>query len=75
MIAIIMKRWVPLVVWPSLPLVVLAISIWSRAHDARAQPPRATWGAEEGKDCIQSHTTHGDHAGADEGRQAHPGPL
>src|SRR5574341_1042178 len=54
---IIMRRWVPLVVWPSLTLVVLAISIWSRAYDVKAQSERATWGAEEGKGCIECHTT------------------
>ncbi len=32
-------------------------SMWWGRHDALAQPPRATWGAEEGRECIQCHTT------------------
>ena len=34
-----------------------AALMWWGGHDALAQPPRATWGAEEGRECIQCHTT------------------
>lgn len=51
-----MKRWLPLLASLAFLFVVNALSIWWEGH-ARAQTARSTWGAEEGKDCIQCHTT------------------
>ncbi len=51
-----LKRWLPLLGSLVFLFVVNGLSIWWGGH-ARAQSERATWGAEEGKDCIQCHTT------------------